>query len=74
MSATESAGAGVERSNIPRVDEWIAVLKQVADALPDAYMLAAGGAKDSVLRLTIVRKDEVEELAKRLGPNDTIQW
>ena len=54
---SESIEAVKLRPNTPGVQEWTYVVKLIADALPDAYMVSGGGAKGDVLRLTIVRKE-----------------
>ena len=58
MSASEeSIGETVVRPGAPGVREWTDVVKLIADALPDAYRVSGGGAKGTVLKLTIVRKE-----------------
>ena len=46
-------------TTVPSEDEWIGVVVHVANALPGAYMVASCEAKDGILRLAIVRKDDV---------------
>ena len=52
--ASESIGRVTVRPNAPGVDEWFAVVKLIADTLPDGFRVG-GGAKGDVLRLRIVR-------------------